>query len=63
MNYNICLNAQTEQKHTVRGASYIIISAPSQLAKVTSIGGKNKGRFELNLNENETFIIPMDIGI
>ena len=63
VNYNICLNAQTEQRHTECDASYTIISVPSQLAKVTSTGKKNKGRFELNLNENETFIIPMDIGI
>ena len=35
---------------------------PSQLGKVISKGEKNKGRFELNLNENKTFIIPMEIG-
>ena len=63
VNYNVCLNAQTEQRHTECDASYTIISVPNQLAKETSTGKKNKGRFELNLNENETFIIPMGIGI
>ena len=40
VNYNVCLNAQTEQRHTECDASYTIISVPSQLAKVTSMGGK-----------------------
>ena len=62
MNYNLCLNAQTEHKHTECDASYIVISVPSQLGKVISKQKTNKGRFEFNLNENRTFIIPMEIG-
>lgn len=62
INYNLCLNAQTQQRHTECDASYTIISVPSQLDKVYLKEKKNKGKFELNLNENETFIIPMNIG-
>ena len=62
VNYNLCLNAQTQQRHTECDASYTIISVPSQLDKVYLKEKKNKGKFELNLNENETFIIPMNIG-
>ena len=62
VNYNLCLNAQTEKKHTECDASYTVIAVPSQLGKVHSKEKKNKGRFELNLDENKTFIIPMEIG-
>ena len=62
MNYNLCLNAQIEKRHTECDASYTIISVPSQLGKVISKEKKNKGRFELNLNEKKTFIFPMEIG-
>ena len=48
VNYNLCLDAQTEQRHTECDALYTIISVPSQLGKVISKeGGGDKGRFEL----------------
>ena len=36
VNYNLCLNAQREHKHTECDASYTVISVPSQLGKVIS---------------------------
>ena len=36
VNYNLCLNVQTEQRHTEYDASYTIISVPSHLGKVIS---------------------------
>ena len=42
VNYNLCLNAQTEQKHTECDASYTVIAVPSQLGKVISKGKKIK---------------------
>ena len=42
MNYNLCLNAQTEQRHTECDALYNIISVPSQLGKVFSKGKEIK---------------------
>ena len=62
VNYNLCLNAQTTEKHTECDASYTIISVPLQLNKKVDLVRKNKGKFEMNINENCTFIIPMDIG-
>ena len=41
-----------KKKHTECDALYTVIAVPSQLGKVISKGKKNKGRFELNLNEN-----------
>ena len=62
ISYNLCLNAETEQKHTECDASYTVISVPSQLHKKTHGRKWNKGRFELHINPNCTFIIPMDVG-
>ena len=62
LNYNLCLNAQTSKKHTECDASYTIISVPVQLSKKNNLRRKNKGRFELNINEDHTLIIPMDVG-
>lgn len=62
VSYNLCLNAETEQKHTECDASYTVISVPSQLHKKTHGRKWNKGRFQLNIHPNCTFIIPMDVG-
>ena len=62
LNFNLCLNAQTAEMHTECDASYTIISVPVQLEKKVNLAKKNKGKFELNINEELTFIIPMDIG-
>ena len=63
ISYNLCLNAQTEEKHTECDASYTIISVPNQLPRKTNKGKRNVGRFELIINENCRMVIPMDIGI
>ena len=62
LNYNLRLNAQTSKKHTECDVSYTIISVPVQLSKKNNLRRKNKGRFELNINEDDTLIIPMDVG-
>ena len=62
VNYNLCLNAQTEQSHTECDASYTVITVPNQLQKTVCKEKKNKGIFELNLNETNTLIIPMNVG-
>ena len=62
LNFNLCLNAQTAEKHTECDASYTIISVPAQLEKKVNLVRRNKGKFELNINEELTFVIPMDIG-
>ena len=62
INYNLCFNAQTAEKHTESDASYTIISVPTQLPKKNFSRRKNKGQFELNINESDTFVIPMKIG-
>ena len=62
VNYNLCLNAQTEQRHTECDALYTVITVPNQLQKVVGKKKKNKGIFELNLNVTNTLIIPMNVG-
>ena len=60
--YNLCLNAQTAEKHTECDASYTIIAVPNQLHKNVYDKKKNIAKFEINLNDNSQMIIPMDIG-
>ena len=60
--FNLCLNAQTLEYHTECDASYTMISVPNQLSKKTSTEKKNKGKFELNINEHCTMIIPLEVG-
>ena len=62
INYNLCFNAQTAEKHTETDASYTIISVPTQLEKKINSRRKNSGRFELNINDEDTFVIPMETG-
>ena len=62
LNFNLCLNTQTAIKHTECDASYTIISVPVQLEKKVNLARKKQGKFELNINEELTFLIPMDIG-
>ena len=62
VNYNLCLNAQTTEKHTECDASYTIISVPFQLKKKVNLVRKNQGKFEMNINKNCTFVIAMDVG-
>ena len=35
---------------------------PVQLSKKNSLRRKNKGKFELNINKDDTLIIPMEVG-
>ena len=62
LNYNLCLNVQTSKKHTECDASYTLITVPVQLSQKKILQTKNKGKFELNINEDDTLIIPMDAG-
>ena len=43
INFNLCLNAQTELVHTKCDASYTVISVPNQISKSTPVDKKNKG--------------------
>ena len=53
--FNLCLNAQTFEKHTKCDAPYTVISVPNQLSKKHL--QKKKGKFEINRlqihNEND----------
>jgi len=60
--FNLCLNAQTSEKHTECDASYTIIAVPNQPNKPISAKKKNIAKFEFNLQEDCTILIPMDIG-
>ena len=60
--YNLCLNAQTAEKHTECDASYTIIAVPNQLPKAQNKKNKNSAKFELNLSDITTVLIPMEIG-
>ena len=62
LNFNLCLNAQTDDVHTECDASYTVISVPKQIPAPKDMYKKNKGRFELNINDACTFVIPMEIG-
>merc|ERR1711915_236127 len=59
--YNLCLNAQTAEKHTECDASYTIIAVPNQINKAIYERKKNDAKFELNLSDDSTMIIPMNI--
>ena len=60
--YNLCLNAQTAEKHTECDASYTVITVPNQVTTKFMDGKRNKGRFEFNINEKCTLIVPLEIG-
>ena len=62
LNFNLCLNAQTMDVHTECDASYTIISVPNQIPRKYPAKKKNKGNFELHIDENCMFVIPMVIG-
>jgi len=62
MNYNLCLNAETEQPHTECDSSYTIICVPNQNLNNHIPGNKNPACFQLFVNPESTISIPMTIG-
>ena len=60
--YNLCLNAQTPEKHTECDTSYTVITVPNQVTTKFRDGIKNQGRFEFNINEKYTLVVPLEIG-
>ena len=62
LNFNLCLNAQTMDVHTECDASYTVIAVPNQIPRKFPAKKKNKGNFELRIDDNRTFVIPMVIG-
>ena len=62
MNYNLCMNAETEQPHTECDSSYTVICVPNQLMNKKNKRIQNHGSFELVINSKETVVIPMEIG-
>ena len=62
MNYNLCLNTETEQAHTECDSSYTVICVPNQIQNKTKSGYKNCGSFEFNINSGSTITVPMSVG-
>ena len=62
MNYNLCLNAETEQPHTECDCSYTIIAVPNQMLKYKLKTKKNSSSFQLIINPDCTVVLPMTIG-
>ena len=62
LNYNLCLNAETEQAHTECDSSYTIICVPNQIERKARSGYKNCGSFEFIVNSNCTITVPMYVG-
>ena len=62
VNYNLCLNAETEHAHTECDSSYTIICVPNQEANRQAKKIKNSGSFEFVVSHEETIVIPMEIG-
>ena len=62
MNYNLCLNVETEQPHTECNSSYTIICVPNQKLNAHLPGNKNSACFQLILNQDTTISIPFTVG-
>ena len=62
VNYNLCINAETQQPHTECDSSFTIICVPNQLMNKETNNPKNIGSFELVINPEETIVVPMEIG-
>ena len=59
MNYNICLNTETEQQHTKCNLSYTTICVPNQILNKGKYKNKNSGSFKFVINPQATIAIPM----
>ena len=62
VNYNLCLNAETEEVHTECDSSYTVICVPNQIMNKNKNGSTNSGSFEFIINSKSTIVIPMTIG-
>ena len=62
LNAHLCLNAQTRVKHTECDSSYTIISVPPQEKEKTVKGRYNNAEFEFNISDEETLVIPLQVG-
>ena len=62
MNYNLCLNAETEQPHTECDSSYTIICVPNQKLNTHLPGNKNSACFQLVVNAETAISIPLIVG-
>ena len=62
LNYNLCMNAETEQPHTECDSSFTIICVPNQVMNKETNNPKNIGSFEFIINPEETIVVPMEIG-
>ena len=62
VNYNLCMNAETQQAHTECDSLYTVISVPNQILNKEKNRFKNCGSFELIINSDSTIVIPMTIG-
>ena len=59
--FNLYLDSQISETHTEYDASYTVIFVPNQIPREFPCKKKNKGNFELHINDNCLFMIPMII--
>ena len=62
MNYNLCLNAETELPHTECDSSYTLICVPNQKLNNHGPGNKNNACFQLVVNLETTISVPLTVG-
>ena len=62
LNTHLCLNAETDRKHTECDSSYTVISVPAHSKEKTTGGISNKGVFEFNISHVQTLLLPLDVG-
>ena len=62
LNAHLCLNAQTELKHTECDSSYTTICVPPHEVEKTEKGTYNKAEFEFNINDDEAVVVPLEVG-
>ena len=63
LNCHFCINAQTDMEHTEPDASYTVIIVPKQVVDKEDNEPSHIGRFEFNINEDTTIVIPMNPGL
>ena len=62
LNYNLCINAETEQAHTECDSSYTIICVPNQNLNSHVPGNKNTAHFQFVVNPETTISVPLNVG-
>ena len=63
LNCHLCLNAQTQLYHTQPDASYTAIDVPNEIIPIKPKGATVKAHFEFMINETNTLVVPMYLGL